>query len=166
MIRLSETIRRCVRPGAGDAGQAVVGATLHCLQRLHLRQAPEQVMACLRDLGCLYRCWPRALGLKALPGGLHQAGDLGLLETEDGELLLRVVAFRRHRLVLALEAAQGLTLIDLRLRECRGDCELCVRLERPAPRWPLLEPWRARELARLARQFCARLQRLLEARAS
>lgn len=148
-----------IRQSARSARAALAEAELLAWSRtLALPDGPVAVMDCLRRLGCLLDWWPGAWSLRPLAGGLCQPGDMGLLETAAEDLLLRVLAHRPRRLVLALAGRKTLTVVDFTLRESGGGCELTVRFERPAPGWPLADQWTARRLAAFGARAAARLE--------
>lgn len=148
-----------IRQSARSACAALAEADLLAWSRtIELPEGPAAVMECLRRLGCIVDWWPGARSVRPLSGGLCQPGDVGLLETETEDLLLRVLAFRPRRLVLALAGRKTLTMVDLMLREADTGCELTFRLERPAPGWPLADQWAARRLSAFGTRAAARLE--------
>lgn len=155
------TIRQSARSACAALAEADLLAWSHSIE---LPEGPAAVMDCLRRLGCLVDWWPGARVLRPPAGGLCQAGDMGLLETGTEDLLLRVLAFRPRRLVLALAGRRTLTVVDLTLREAASGCALTLRLERPAPGWPLADQWAARRLASFAIRAAAQLERHLRDR--
>jgi hypothetical protein len=148
-----------ISQSAPPAPTALANADLLAWSRtVHLPEGPTAVMDCLRRLGCLVDWWPGAWAIRPLAGGLCQPGDAGLLETATEELLLRVLAFRPRRLILALAGRKTLTMVDLTLREADTGCELTFRLERPAPGWPVADQWAARRLSAFGTRAAARLE--------
>jgi len=151
-------LRRSARPPAYGHAALVETNLLAWSRTIELPEGPAAVMDCLRHLGCLVDWWPGACSVRPLPGGLCQPGDEGLLETETEDLLLRVLAFRPRRLVLALAGRKTLTVVDFALREVACGCALTLRFERPAPGWPLADQWAARRLAAFGTRAAARLE--------
>jgi hypothetical protein len=148
-----------IRQSARTTRAALAEADLLAWSRtIDLPAGPAAVMDCLRRLGCLLDWWPGARAIRPLSAGLCQPGDMGLVETESEDLLLRVLAYRPRRLVLALAGRRNLTVVDLALRESDGGCELTVRFERPAPGWPLADQWTARRLAAFGARAATRLE--------
>ena len=155
-----------IRQSARSACAALAEAELLAWSRtIQLPEGPAAVMDCLRRLGCLVDWWPGAWSVRPLSGGLCQPGDVGLLETEAEDLLLRVLTFRPRRLVLALAGRKSLTVVDFALREVAAGCELVLRFERPAPGWPLADQWAARRLSAFGTKAAARLEWHLRLRA-
>lgn len=148
-----------LRQSARSACAALAEADLLAWSRtIALPEGPAAVMDCLRRLGCLVDWWPGARAIRPPAGGLCQPGDVGLLEAETEDLLLRVLAFRPRRLVLALAGRRTLTVVDFALREAAAGCELILRFERPAPGWPLADQWAARRLAAFGSRAATRLE--------
>jgi hypothetical protein len=155
-----------VRQSARSACAALAEADLLTWSRMiELPEGPAAVMDCLRRLGCIADWWPGATSVRPLAGGLCQPGDVGLLETEAEALLLRVLAFRPRRLVLALAGRRTLTVVDVALRTAGEGCEVTLRFERPAPGWPVADQWAARRLSAFGSKAAARMEWHLRQRA-
>jgi hypothetical protein len=147
------------RLSARRARAALSEAALVAWSRtIELPEGPAAVMDCLRRMGCLVEWWPGAWAIRPVGGGLCQVGDIGLLEAHPEDLMIRVLAFRPRRLVLALAGARSLTVVDLVLRESASGCELGIRFERPAPGWAGADAWAARRLANFGARAAARLE--------
>ncbi len=74
--------------------------------------APTQrVFACLRNLGCLCRWWPRAVALYPQPPGLCNVGDIALLQLHDGPALLKVLCYQPNRRIVLSLHRPGLPLL-------------------------------------------------------
>lgn len=147
------------RQSARRARAALSDAELVAWSRtIDLPEGPAVVMDCLRRMGCLVDWWPGAWAIRPVAGGLCQVGDIGYLEAHPEDLMIRVLAFRRHRLVLALAGVRALTVVDLVLRRSATGCELGIRFERPAPGWPGADAWAARRLANFGARAAARLE--------
>ncbi len=74
--------------------------------------APTQrVFACLRNLGCLCRWWPRAVALHPQPPGLCNVGDIALLQLKDGPTLLKVLCYQPDRRIVLSLHRPGLPLL-------------------------------------------------------
>lgn len=149
------TIRQSARSACAALAEADMLAWSRTIER---PEGPAAVMGCLRRLGCIVDWWPGAGSVRPLQGGLCQPGDAGLLETDTEDLLLRVLAFRPRRLVLALAGRKTLTVVDFALREVAAGCELVLRFERPAPGWPLADQWAARRLSAFGSKAAIRLE--------
>lgn len=166
MNAIDACMELAIRHSARTARKTLAEAGLLAWSRtLALPEGPAAIMDCLRRLGCLTDWWPDALDIRPLPAGLCQPGDAGLLETSSEELLLRVLAFRPRRLILALAGQRMITIVDLAIRESEGGCELTIRLERPAPGWPVADQWAARRLSTFGSKAAARMEWHLRQRA-
>jgi hypothetical protein len=132
---------------------------------LQLAATMNAVFDCLRNLACLQHWWPHLQTLQALPGGLHGAGDVALLQLRSGSGLLRVLRFQPgRRMVLALAYDTRIVLLDVSVRESvDGRCVLALTLETPKPAAAIAHARRQQWLAllgssakhRLALHLCA-----------
>jgi hypothetical protein len=111
--RLTRCLQR-LDPFAGKFGGALdqnapdwlrVGTSIDIAAPAH------RVFACLRNLGCLCRWWPRAVALHPQPPGLCNVGDIALLQLSDGPALLKVLCYQPDRRIVLSLHRPGLPLL-------------------------------------------------------